>query len=362
MLSGFEDRRKKVPPYTEQSVTTVIHDTEPARRQLLVVFSWMTVAVFVIFGTGYFVMGKYWLGALEIFVAAVLVGNCLCFRRYPQRLEQAAKVLVLIVYAMTYVIFIDGGLGGTGNLWILFIPLFSMLLLTERDAKRWLGGYVAGLAAILIAAYFGPLGLEYGWIEVRQTLIVFVTMLLLNAYNEKIKRAAAEAIEKQRAELEALTRTDTLTGAANRLFINDTLKIEMDRASRYGQPLSVIMGDLDRFKQINDRYGHLTGDRVLKQAAELLRSHIRHTDLLGRWGGEEFLVICPGIEKEQAAQMAEKLRRATEEADFGDGLHITASFGVTQYESHRSFQALLQTVDALLYQAKNEGRNRVIHD
>jgi diguanylate cyclase (GGDEF)-like protein len=331
-----------------------------ARKQLLVVFSWMTIAVFLVFGISYFYVPIYWLGTVETSLAAVLAVNLFVFHRHPEKLDRASRVLVVIVYFMTYVIFLNGGLGNTGYLWIIFIPFFSMLLLEENDSKQWLGAYILGLGIILVLAYAGMITLKYERVEIRQTLIVFVTMLVLNYYNEKIRRITSHAIETKNRKLEALSKTDTLTGVANRLYLNAFLDQEFSRAKRYGQPLSLIMTDLDAFKKINDGFGHMVGDEVLKEAAAVLKAHIRTTDFLGRWGGEEFMVICPGIGKEQAKLLAEKLRKTIAETAFANGLNITASFGVSEFNSDDTLDDCIQSADDLLYLAKESGRNRVI--
>ena len=156
-----------------------------------------------------------------------------------------------------------------------------------------------------------------------------------------------------------LSRTDTLTNIANRLYLNDFLELAIQRAERYAEPVSVIMLDLDNFKQINDTYGHAMGDQVLVQTARSIEGHIRKVDLLGRWGGEEFLIICPGIKLDGAAKLAEKLRVGISRLGNDDAARVTGSFGIDEYVPGQGRDALLQAVDKRLYQAKELGRNQV---
>jgi len=127
-------------------------------------------------------------------------------------------------------------------------------------------------------------------------------------------------------------------------------------------PTSVIVIDLDHFKRINDQRGHHIGDRVLQAVGEILRAHTRSTDGLGRWGGEEFILVCPGASLANSADLAEKLRHRIVETNFipEDPLAITASFGVAASEADQSFEDAFRQADQALYLAKNRGRNCVV--
>jgi len=133
---------------------------------------------------------------------------------------------------------------------------------------------------------------------------------------------------------------------------------EINRARRYANPFSVILLDIDHFKQLNDSHGHLLGDEVLKGIAGVLRQTCRQTDTVARWGGEEFLVLCPSTPLEEAEKLAELLRQRLMECHFGLPEPVTASFGVAQYRADLSLDALLADADSALYRAK-ESRNCV---
>jgi polar amino acid transport system substrate-binding protein len=177
--------------------------------------------------------------------------------------------------------------------------------------------------------------------------------------NRQIAEAHQELAEKSK-ELERLSVTDSLTGIYNRMRLEELLEQEAERGQRYHRPLSVIMLDIDKFKYINDTYGHQTGDTVLREIAKILCSNIRHSDVIGRWGGEEFLVICPETESQGALSTAEKLRENIEGLQFlelEDG--ITCSFGVAELRKDEKGEELVNRADCAMYRAKERGRNQV---
>ena len=164
-------------------------------------------------------------------------------------------------------------------------------------------------------------------------------------------------------ELELQARTDPLTGAMNRLALDETIVRELSRANRGKRPLSLLMFDLDHFKRLNDRLGHLSGDVALKRVTAATLQQLRATDLLARYGGEEFVVVLPDTDKVRAAETAERLRKRVEaqQIDRGDGAILTASYGVSTFPEDGADQdSLIGRADAMLYAAKQAGRNRVM--
>ena len=163
--------------------------------------------------------------------------------------------------------------------------------------------------------------------------------------------------------VERQARVDGLTGLANRRQCEDQLASELARVERFGGPLAVVLADLDNFKAVNDRFGHATGDVVLREFARTLDEGIRDVDLAGRWGGEEFLLILPGTDLSGAALVAERIRAARAErvvlSAEGDPIRVTASFGVAAFPEVQSVEGLLAAADGALYQAKGAGKNRV---
>ena len=160
-------------------------------------------------------------------------------------------------------------------------------------------------------------------------------------------------------QVEKLSITDSLTGLDNRLRLDDVLSDEFSRMTRYALNLSLILCDIDFFKMVNDNYGHLVGDQVLISIAKILRLYCRDVDVIGRWGGEEFLIICRETDIDGAMVVAEKLRSLIADHLFPQVGHKTASFGVTLVMPKESVEDALQRADQALYRAKEAGRNRV---
>jgi diguanylate cyclase (GGDEF)-like protein len=154
--------------------------------------------------------------------------------------------------------------------------------------------------------------------------------------------------------------TDPLTGLANRRSAQQSLQQELARARRHRTSLCVVMLDVDKFKSVNDRFGHGVGDQVLRQVAAALRSSVRADDVPARWGGEEFLVILANTDIGGARICAERIRARVECERFGVAGQVTVSAGVAQFEPGESLDALLARADARLYEAKAGGRNRVV--
>ena len=167
-------------------------------------------------------------------------------------------------------------------------------------------------------------------------------------------------INKLYAELERRSRTDPLTGLANRTHLDAVLRQEADRAARYGRPFAVILFDVDLFKAVNDAHGHLVGDKVLKALAKAARATVRASDMVGRWGGEEFLVLCPETDAASALVLAERLRLAVRGERFETGTVQTVSLGVAAFAPGDTVDSLLIRADDALYKAKNAGRDRAM--
>ena len=161
-------------------------------------------------------------------------------------------------------------------------------------------------------------------------------------------------------QMSLMAYTDPLTNIYNRLHFGNFLDSEIDRVKRYGGTFSIIFFDLDRFKNINDEYGHLVGDEVLKEMAEVIQNANRRADIFARYGGEEFIILSPATDINGAQQHAERLRRDIEKHRFGEVNKLTCSFGVTEYNPDSDdVPALFKRVDSALYNAKKMGRNRV---
>jgi diguanylate cyclase (GGDEF)-like protein len=235
-----------------------------------------------------------------------------------------------------------------------------------------------------IAARGGTLGMRLGQLEAAYAVPLLVQNQLIGVLalgpKQGVERFPGEELELlsllghhvaivfQNARLFDSATFDSLTGLLRREAILDFLARELDRAARYDRPLTVGMADLDHFKEINDRYGHLAGDTLLKQVAQELAGGLRSTDAVGRYGGEEFLIVLPETDLAGARVVADKLRRLVEAvaAPMADGeeVSVTISIGLASradvgVPKEATPRDLLEHADRALYRAKEEGRNRV---
>jgi diguanylate cyclase (GGDEF)-like protein len=185
--------------------------------------------------------------------------------------------------------------------------------------------------------------------------IVFYT---LEAIIDK-ERNQRDELRQLNERLEHLSITDKLTQTFNRIGIDNSINNELNRLKRYGQNFGIILLDVDYFKKVNDTFGHDVGDFVLKGIAEVLKKNTRATDIVGRWGGEEFLIICPETNEDNISKLAELLRTHIEQHDFNPVDKVTCSFGTTIANKDDDINSLLKKADSALYEAKESGRNKV---
>lgn len=196
-------------------------------------------------------------------------------------------------------------------------------------------------------------------------ILVIVAIILL--YNRQLRHLNRHLLHTQQqltdsnSKLSELSITDSLTGTFNRLHIDQTLQAERQRALRSASHFSIILIDLDNFKQVNDQFGHLTGDGVLIETANWMRHALRQTDTFGRWGGEEFIVICPDTDLQSAVILANKLREGIAKLPMPHDQAQTISIGVTQYRPDETIEHLISRTDQALYLAKHQGKNQVIN-
>ncbi|HLV81811.1 MAG TPA: diguanylate cyclase, partial [Chthonomonadaceae bacterium] len=185
-------------------------------------------------------------------------------------------------------------------------------------------------------------------------------MQQMDDYRMKLQRQKLE-LETVNARLSALATSDGLTGLKNRRAFRETLRHEFDYALRYRTPLSLILADVDFFKEYNDAFGHPAGDEVLVKVAWILQANARSTDFVARYGGEEFVILLPNTDRFGAITLAERFRLAIETAPW-KGRLVTASFGIASLALTTTDPALLiGEADAALYASKNGGRNRTTH-
>lgn len=185
-------------------------------------------------------------------------------------------------------------------------------------------------------------------------------LLEMQAQLREINEVLELRVRERTADLERLASSDSLTGLKNHQAILDATKEECERYRRYDHPLSLIMLDLDNFKSVNDELGHQAGDMLLKMVADVLNNSCRATDLIGRYGGEEFVVVCCETTLDEAVQLAERIRLNIESASEKQPKPVTASFGVAVAQPGVTAERLIGAADQALFDAKGGGRNRTV--
>lgn len=232
---------------------------------------------------------------------------------------------------------------------ILFVLLYSIRIIAVFF-------YYPGTESFLQGAVDSILIMASQMLNIAMT---FSLVLMINGRLFIEVQESANEKDLMALELRKLANTDGLTGVFNRSKIEQTLTIEVLRSRRYKHPLSIILADIDHFKQVNDTYGHNVGDQVLAGIAGIMKQHVREVDTVGRWGGEEFLIVCPETTAEGAKKLAEKLRKKIEKHHFKEVGIKTVSMGVAQIDSDDWDEDMVKRADRNLYRAKKAGRNRV---
>lgn len=250
-----------------------------------------------------------------------------------------------------------------GHYWAVGVLLVAGFVLMDRRLGLISGVTIittslllvaTGAGSALIAAEGTRLELLY-LLRVHGFLVVLLALTMAVAtMREQLDRSLARA-----EAFEELASTDQLTGLANRRAALEVLDRERQAQRRYGRSVALVLADIDHFKWVNDTHGHSVGDRVLVEVAAELARHARDADVVARWGGEEFLLVAPEVDRQAALVLAERCRAAIAELHPA-GLEITATFGVAELRQDEDLDALLQRADHHLYQGKHAGRDRVV--
>jgi diguanylate cyclase (GGDEF)-like protein/hemerythrin-like metal-binding protein len=296
------------------------------------------------------------------------------YLNYKQRYTIANRLMNLAVSIPVFInlwFFFGNGIGCH-----YFFILFAMLpVITIFNKKRWIIFLSSmNLAFFVLIFNHTPIyNLAYILTPETQNLINVIAIhstctavvLVFYIYQQILDRSEtdlenhARRLKSALDEVNELAIVDGLTGIYNRRFLEDKIKHEIFRAERYQLPLSLIMFDLDYFKTVNDRFGHDTGDKILRDSVNTLLQKIRGTDTFGRWGGEEFIILLPQTDLDGALLLAEKLRRTLEDESFTKVGKITASFGAAEWKDGETFDDFYRRLDLSLYHAKEAGRNQV---
>jgi diguanylate cyclase (GGDEF)-like protein len=295
--------------------------------------------------------------AMVDFIGCALAIAIMVYLRYSNNVELVAWLIVVLIGAIL-VVFIQSAEGRNYALyWLTIFPPVAFFLLGRK-----VGLY---LSVVFFVYCFSFIAIESPYWQpavfkaeaLSNMLLATTILILLFRYFELTRAEAYAALERKNSQLEQLSVTDALTGLVNRSKLDQNLGEQVAQAQLQSTPLCVMLIDIDYFKQINDNHGHLAGDQMLIEAAQVLKQHSTEHGHMGRWGGEEFMYICPTTDAVSAGELAEKLRTAMASHIFGNKLSLTISIGIGRFRHGDSVTALVRRADDALYQAKEDGRN-----
>jgi diguanylate cyclase (GGDEF)-like protein len=335
------------------------------RKYLVYIYGTLGASYLYTFGVLYYLRrGDYVSAFFEIAAGTVFVIALVVFtltKRYmPVALLMNLNLFAVIIYLAT-----TGGIQNTGLFWIYSFPLATTFMLGIR-----LGLVLSLLLVLCILGVYalgeaGYMRVAYDLITVRQAIAAYIGVLIMAVvYNVVINRYVSLVVQKTleihnlNRKLKEIAEKDFLTGAVNRYKLFQILHMALENALETGRPLSLVLFDFDRFKDINDSYGHQVGDRVLREVIRRVKDTLRDNDIVGRYGGEEFLVILTDTPLHEAVKVAERIRKMVESLEFPEGFRVTVSCGVSQMKPEDSLEAMIKRADEALYRAKERGRNR----
>lgn len=276
-------------------------------------------------------------------------------RNLPAVLLMWTEVLVHSV-ACTILL---GWKGGSHYFLLVFLPAVAL----SRSAKHATAALVFLLMVYLgLDAVSQAVPPRYVLAEGEATALRWLSIAVVFVMFGYTGRYYVEHVTQAERRLRHMATTDHLSGLWNRRHFLQMAKIEVERAGRYGESVTLILADIDHFKRVNDEHGHPAGDRVIQHISTLLASHLRNSDLVSRWGGEEFIILLPSTCLEGASQLCERLRGCIDKTPClvgGQGLHVTMSFGVHPVDAAAGLESSIKQADVALYEAKGSGRNRV---
>lgn len=332
-----------------------MHKVEPSterhqRKLLKIVLAVVFVCSLIIGGLNLLLFSAWQVASFN-FISAALSGMIWIYFQYSRNLQMASWFLVSAVLFNLMMFVVPAQGAAYSVIWLTVLPPLAFFLL-GKHAGSWVTGLAFAATIFFLLTLPESSSSDFSTGAILNIIEVFIVLWLMFRFYEGSR---AEAYQ----ELERISERDKLTGLYNRAKLDDLLMANIQLAARTRMPLVVMIIDIDHFKRVNDQHGHLRGDEILKSMATVLRQAVRVTDVIGRWGGEEFLLLCPATELTDGVQLAGKLREQAEQR-VRIGLEpVTLSFGLTCVTESVSPELVIQQADDALYAAKRNGRNRV---
>ncbi len=294
-------------------------------------------------------LGGFWAMAAATALVALLLF------RYPRRLPAGTYEALMLLASLTVTLSIyfngerHGGLSAGNQVLYVWIALYCGYFFTTVMMAAQLGAIAAFYAGVLLTIHLGPVALTRWLITVGMITATAGIVHVLRQHNDELLKRLSRA-----------ARTDSLTGLVNRQGFDELLEPELARGRRTGQPTALILADIDRFKEINDRLGHAAGDAALRIVGDTARCTTRSTDTVARIGGDEFAVILPDTDAEGAFLFAERVREAIMSQQL-EGGPLTMSLGIAEFDADGLAPDILtRSADKALYEAKELGRNQTV--
>ena len=308
-----------------------------------------------------YVRGEYVLSVFLLLISLLSIINFYLLYKNKIRYSLSSDLLLYPILALMLYLVATGGIDNTGALWIYAIPAIALFLYGLKKGLIVLLGFSLMIVLILfLPEDILNFSVSYSFdfkVRIIMVFLLVVSLTLAYAYStQKLFREMHILTEK----LSMMAEEDQLTKLQNRRGIQYQLERLYDEAKRTNKNFSIILCDIDFFKDINDRHGHQIGDQVLVEIAHIIRETIRRSDMAARWGGEEFLIVLPGASQREAYQVAEKIRQNVLKFLFyhqGQEVKVSLSSGVAQMKDATSIDDLIRQADDYMYQAKAKGRN-----
>ncbi|EAR09037.1 GGDEF domain-containing protein [Reinekea blandensis] len=346
--------------------TTEQTDIETVRRiSVLNLFALVGFSISFLLGVQAILSQDIWL-ALALFTAFALFLFAhiqLRIKRNQSAFLFAARLVQLVLFVLCLYLVYAGGANQTGPLWVYLLPPVVMFLSGLKRGMMITALFVLGYLIIVFFPGNALGAVDYSYEFKTRLLYSFLTLTFLAAVYEQSRQSSYQKLNELKQDFERQASQDTLTHLLNRRGMRERIRYEVRRSQRNNQPITFILADLDHFKEINDHYGHDTGDTVLIQVSQLLQDSVRQQDSIARWGGEEFLFLLPETNARQAMQLAEKIRSIIESHPLNSDqppLTTTMSFGIAEMLDLENHQSTIAEADNRLYQAKSQGRNCVV--
>lgn len=348
--------------------TGLVHSNDPETNQKIFVanlFSFMGYSITFLLGVSAFLRQDLLLGSILLVASLLFFSSFFIIRskRFANPYRFSANLVTIsIMFLMVYLVF-TGGVNGTGPLWIYVIPPVALFFGGMRKGTRNIALFVLVISALMFYPNDEWLGTTYSFEFKSRLIYSFLTVSCLFAFYEYVRQNSFHRLKDMSQKFEKQAMRDPLSGLLNRRGMRDKLQYEYDRSQRYKNNLTVMMCDIDLFKAVNDQYGHDKGDEIIKTITSTLKKQLRKHDSIARWGGEEFLVLLPETNGQQALILAEKLRQKIALIQYkhdNKTFTVTISIGLHQITATDTINQAITKADNNLYKAKEQGRNRCV--